>query len=69
MIKETQIIKDFRGKIIGRIETDYTGDKIVRNFYGRILGRYDKRNNVTRDFYGRILAHGDSSAMLLSNSR
>ena len=58
-------IREFSGKIIGYIDNDTTGDKIVRDFYGKILGRYDKKNNVTRDFYGKILAYGDQSSMLI----
>lgn len=64
MAKET--IRDFYGKIIGYIETDSKGNKIVKDFYGRIQGYYDKGNNVTRDFYKRIVARGDQAAGLLS---
>ena len=39
MNNNTQIIRDFSGKIIGKIETDRAGNKIVRDFYGHILGR------------------------------
>lgn len=63
---DRQPVKDFYGRIIGSIETDHTGNKIVRNFYGRILGRYDKKTNTTRDFYGRIVARGDQCSMLLA---
>lgn len=69
MTKDTQIIRDFYGRIIGRIETDNQGNKIVRDFYGHIIGRYDKKANVTRDFYGRTIARGDSSSMLIGNRR
>ena len=65
MIVDKQVIREFGGKIIGYIETDKSGDKVIRDFYGRILGRYDKRQNVTRDFYGRIVANGDQSALLI----
>ncbi len=69
MNNKTQIIRDFGGKILGKIETDRLGNKIVRDFYGKIIGRYDKRNDVTRDFYGRIVARGDNCGMLISGSR
>ena len=62
----TDTIKDFYGRIIGYIETDNKGNKIVRDFHRRVLGRYDKASNTTRDFYGRIVARGDQSAMLLN---
>ena len=63
---DTTIIRDFYGKIIGKIETDANGNKTIRNFYGTILGRYDAGTNTTRDFYGRIVANGDASAMLIN---
>ena len=66
MNNNTQIIRDFSGKIIGKIETDRAGNKIVRDFYGHILGRYDKKNDVTRDFYGKIIARGDNCGLLIS---
>jgi uncharacterized protein YvpB len=65
MAKEVQTIRDFSGKIVGYIETDSQGNKIVRDFYRVILGKYDKKNNVTRDFYGKIIARGDASASLI----
>ena len=62
-------IKDFYGKIIGTIETQSNGDKIVRDFYGKILGYYRCSRNVTTDFYGKIVAQGDATGMLLANAR
>ncbi len=50
MIKDKVTIRDFTGKIIGFIETDTLGNKIVRDFYGRIVGKYDKKTDTTRDF-------------------
>ena len=69
MNSNTQIIRDFSGKILGKIETDHIGNKIVRDFYGHILGRYDKRNDVTRDFYGKIVARGDNCGLFISRGR
>ena len=63
MQKDT--IRDFYGRILGYIETDNKGNKIVRNFYNQILGYYDKANNVTRDFYKKIVARGDQASGLL----
>lgn len=60
-----EIIRNFHGRILGYIETDNKGNKIVKDFYGRRLGTYDKENNVTRDFYGRILNRGDSVVSLI----
>lgn len=64
-----EVIKDWTGKIIGYIETDYTGNKIVRDFYRKVIGRYDKRQNVTRDFYGRSIAKGDQCSLLFNLTR
>lgn len=60
-----QILKDFYGKIIGRIRIDSLGNKELRDFYGKILGTYDAKMNVTKDFYGKIVARGDCLSMLL----
>lgn len=65
MIIDRQIIKDWRGKILGYIDTDRNGNKIVRNFYRKVLGKYDKRTNTTRDFYGKLVAKGDQCSLLL----
>ena len=59
MTKETIYVRNFYGQVLGKIDVDEHGDKIVRDFYGKPLGRYDKRFDVTRDFYGRIVARGD----------
>jgi hypothetical protein len=68
MITDKQVIKDWRGKIIGYIETDNNGNKIVKDFYRKILGRYDKRSNVTKDFYGRLVAKGDQCGLLFAKN-
>jgi len=60
-----EVIRDFHGRIIARIETMPNGNKIVRDFSGKILGRYDAAANVTRDFFGQIVARGDAVTMLI----
>lgn len=62
---ERETIKDFYGRILGYIETQPNGDKIVKDFYGRIKGKYEKQSNTTKDFYGRILSKGDISSSLI----
>ena len=59
-------VKDFQGRILGFIDIEPDGNKIVRDFHFKILGRYDKNADVTRDFHGRILARGDQTSMLFS---
>lgn len=58
-------IKDFSGKIIGFIDIDDAGNKVVRKFNLMIVGRYDAKLDVTRDFQGRVIARGDVSSSLL----
>lgn len=66
---ETQVIRDFYGKVIGTIERDNQGNEIAKDFYGRMLGRYDKAANVTRDFYGRQVARGNVVVSFIFNKR
>lgn len=58
-------IKDWQGKILGFMETESNGNKVLRDFYGRILGKYDRSLDVTRDFYGRQVGKGDVLMTLL----
>lgn len=60
-----EYIRDFYGRILGSIETDNQGNKLVRDFYGKVLGKYNKKDNTTRDFYGKIIARGDQASMLI----
>lgn len=64
-----ETIKDWRGKIIGYIQVDNKGNKILRNFYRKILGRYDKITDTTKDFYGRKIGHGDQLLILLKGEK
>lgn len=65
-MKNKVFIRDFHNKIIGSIEIDNQGNKVIRDFYNRILGRYDAKSNLTKDFYGRVVARGDHSSALLT---
>jgi hypothetical protein len=65
MLVNKEMIKNRSGKIIGWIETDHLGNKVVRDFYGKIKGRYKKVHNITFDFYGKIIAYGDATSGLL----
>ena len=60
-----QIIRDFYGRVLAKIETKPNGDKTIRDFYGRILGTYHASSDTTRDFYGRIIARGECLTMLI----
>ena len=58
-------IKDWTGKIIGTVETENNGDKVIKDFYGRIKGTYAKKLDMTKDFYGRPVGKGDQLISLL----
>lgn len=60
-------VKDYRGKILGWVETDIRGNKIYMDFYRRIVARYDKRLNVTKDFSGRLISKGDTGISKIMN--
>ena len=60
-----QIIRDFYGKTLAKIETKPNGDKTIRDFYGRTLGTYNAATDTTRDFYGRTVAKGECLTMLI----
>lgn len=64
-MESVSIIKDFYGRIIGKLETLPNGDIIAKDFFGKILGRYDAKTNTTKDFYGRIIASGNIAASLI----
>lgn len=66
MIVNSERILDWRGRVIGRIDTDQDGNKWVKDFYGKVKGKYNKKANVTTDFYGRKIAKGDQCALLLN---
>lgn len=51
-MSQKEAIKDWQGRILGFVETDYSGNKILRNFEGAILGKYNARLDITQDFYG-----------------
>lgn len=65
-MKTKQLIRDYAGRVLGSVETDNVGNKLVRDLYGKVLGKYDKRADVTRDLYGRVVAKGDHSSMLIA---
>lgn len=60
-----EYIKDFAGKILGKVTTESNGDKKAMNFEGQILAKYNKRMNYTTDFYGRILGKGDLTEAII----
>lgn len=55
-----QVIKDFYGRVIGKVYTLYNGDKEARTFTGKCVGKYKKSLDITTDFYGRKISNGDT---------
>ena len=62
---EEKMIKDFSGRVLGKIQIQSNGDKVVKDFYGKVLGYYRKSQDATTDFYGRVICYGDASAALI----
>ena len=55
-----QIIRDKRGVIVGRFETQHLAKKtIARDAHGVLVGQYDHRANVTRDARGVLVGSGN----------
>ena len=61
----TQWIKDAKGKIIAKIQTEPNGDMRISDPCGRVLGKYSKSTNLTTDIYGRVIARGECLTMLI----
>ena len=62
---ERNVIKDFKGVILGYIEEDSNGNQICKDSRGKKLGSYDKKSNVTKDIYGKKLSKGNTVVSLL----
>ncbi len=60
-----EAVKDWRGRILGWVETRSNGEKVLKDFYGKILGFYKPDLDVTTDFYGRHVGKGDILMTLL----
>ena len=52
-------IKDRAGVVVGSIETQANGDRILRNAQNEIRGYYEAKGDVTRDADKNIVAKGD----------
>lgn len=60
-----QILKDDRGRVIGKIKEISVGKFEIRDYTGRIRGRYDAKTNETRDDRGRLYGKGNLLTKLL----
>ena len=52
-------ITDRAGVVVGSIETQANGDKVLRNAQNEIRGYYEAKGDVTRDADKNIVAKGD----------
>jgi len=52
-------ITDRAGLVVGSIETQPNGDRILRNAQNEIRGYYEAKGDVTRDADQNIVAKGD----------
>lgn len=61
-----QVIRDKRGVIVGRFETQrLTMKTIARDAHGVLVGQYDHRADVTRDARGVLVGTGNLLPALL----
>ena len=65
-----EVLRDHRGTIIGRVETQHhTGKLVARDARGVVVGSYDPRLNETRDARGRVIGRGNVLGALLLRER
>ena len=55
----TETLKDFRGNVLGSIESVDDGAQVLRDADGKIKGYYDPKTDHTRGPDKRILAKGN----------
>ncbi|MDR3584806.1 MAG: hypothetical protein P4L59_05715 [Desulfosporosinus sp.] len=60
-----QILKDDRGRLIGRIKEIGVGKFEIRECTGCLKGRYDVKTNETRDDRGKLYGKGNLLTRLL----
>ena len=62
---DKQVIKNWRGKVMGFIKTDDKGNKQVFDSKYKLLGTYRKDLNLTRDSSYRVIGKGDLTLTLI----
>ena len=61
-----EVLRDYRGTILGRIENQrLTGKLVARDARGVIVGSYDSRSDDTRDAHGRVVGRGNLLGALI----
>jgi len=61
-------LRDQNYRIIGYIDTDFNGNKIIKDEHFVIRGYYDKATNTTKNQYFMVVGHGDILTSLLDKS-
>lgn len=61
----TETIKDSNHRVIAYIETDSSGDKIIRDRNHVTKGYYKKSKNETRDRNHKLVGYGDQLLTLI----
>ena len=65
-----EVLRDYRGTIIGTVEPQgLTGKVVARDARGILVGTYDSRLNETRDARGRVIGRGNLLGALLLRGR
>jgi hypothetical protein len=65
-----EVLRDRRGTIIGRVETQHhTGKLVARDARGVVVGTFNLRSNETRDARGRVIGQGNLLGALLLQER
>jgi len=62
---KTETIKDKNNNIVGTIETDYKGHKILRDKEGKIIAYYYPMTDTSKDEYHNDIGKGDILKTLL----
>lgn len=60
-----QVLKDALGQILATIESDRSGNLVIKDYMGRILGTYDQKKNTTKNYLGQIVGTGNLLTSLI----
>jgi hypothetical protein len=58
-------IHDRAGNVVGHIESQPTGDQVLRDTENQVRGYYDSKGDYTRDADQKILAKGNKLRSLI----
>ncbi len=65
MSKQKITLKDDRLHVIGYVEIDDDGNKVLKDDRLKVKGYYDKRRNVTKNDRLKVVGYGDILTSLL----